>query len=118
MSQQEWTERDEDQLRTDRRREQEKTVRRVMEEAQKRLDKAEENYNCTGSASAARTVRKYEDLVMVCEMALDSMSRECGRCALHRRNGAGIVKQLRERRQLGEQMPIEEAITFVEAVAY
>lgn len=114
----EWTEQDEDKFRADRRSEKAAVIRRVMADAQKRLEKAEENYQSTGSASASRTVQKYEEIVMVCEMALESLEQECYRCALHRRNGAHITEELRKRAQTGSQMPIDEAISFIESVAY
>lgn len=114
----EWTEQDEDKFRADRRSEKTAVIRRVMADAQKRLEKANENYQCVGSASAARTVRKYEEIVMVCEMALESLEQECGRCALHRRNGSHITEELRKRAQHDTHMPIDEAISFIESVAY
>lgn len=118
MQVQEWTEEDEDRLLSDRKNWQHEKIKKIKTDAQKRYDAQYENYQCTGSPSAERAMRKWEDLLDVCRMAEESLKNECVRCDLRWKNGKSITDKLKEREQLGEEtMKISEAIDLILCVA-
>lgn len=51
-----------------------------LERIRKKLAEAESNYQCTGSASTYRTIRKYEALEDVYMLALGALNGNCRRC--------------------------------------
>ena len=51
-----------------------------LERIRKKLAEAESYYQCTGSASTYRTVRKYEALEDVYMLALGALNGNCRRC--------------------------------------
>lgn len=91
-------------------------VTKIMAEAQKKYDKYWHEYQCTGSPSQERTARKYENLVMCCELALKELDKGCDNCLRRYRNGKAMVEKLRQRRDVGHEtaISIDEVITLVE----
>ena len=51
-----------------------------LERIRKKLAEAESNYQCTGSASTYRTIRKYEALEDAYFLALGALNGNCRRC--------------------------------------
>lgn len=114
----EWTEEDEDRYRASERERKTALVNRIMNDAQKRYDQAEENYQSAGSLSSYRSMEKWRDLIEVCQMALESMSQSCFRCEQRYKNGKSIAEMLRQRKACGtETISIDEAIEQVRNAA-
>lgn len=112
----EWTEEDQLRMESEMKSENERTVRRILADAEKKLANAEANHNAVGSASTERTMRKWEDMVRVCEMALESISQTCRRCESRRTNAKHLVNQLKE--QGRETVPVSEVIDWLLMLAY
>lgn len=114
----EWTEEDEDRLRTSERERKSALITKIMNDAQKRYDQAEENYQALGYPSSYRSMEKWRDLIEVCQMALESMSQSCFRCEQRYKNGKSIAEMLRQRKACGtETISIDEAIEQVRNAA-
>lgn len=114
----EWTEEDEDRLRTSERERKSALITKIMNDAQKRYDQAEENYQALGYPSSYRSMEKWRDLIEVCRMALESMSQSCFRCEQRYKNGKSISEMLRQRKACGvESISIDEAIEQVRNAA-
>ena len=114
----EWTEADEDRYRASERERTTALVNRIMNDAQKRYDQAEENYQSAGNPSSLRSMEKWRDLIEVCRMALERMSQSCFRCEQRYKNGKSIAEMLRQRKACGtETISIDEAIEQVRNAA-
>lgn len=115
---QEWTEEDQDKLIADRRNWTLAMIKKVRDDAQKRYDTQYENYQSTGTPAAERAMRKWEDLIDICQIAHDSLSQECVRCDLRWKNGKAIADHLSNRKLVGENtISIDEAIGLILDVA-
>lgn len=114
----EWTEADEDRLRTSERKRKTALINKIMNDAQKRYDQAEESYQALGYPSSYRSMEKWRDLIEVCRMALESMAQSCWRCEQRYQNGKAIAEMLKERQACGmESISIDEAISLVRDAA-
>lgn len=110
---------DDEQIRKEQNDQKRALVHKIMKEAQAKYDRYWNDYQTCGGASQLRTARKYEDLVICCELALKELDEGCENCLRRARNGREMAKQLRQRRDdLGETMiSIDEAISLVETVS-
>lgn len=90
-------------------------VMRIMENAQAKYDKYYNDYQITGGASQLRTARKYEDIVKICGMALESLNQSCDRCLRRYRNGQSMVARLKESGV--ETISAQEAVDLIETAA-
>jgi hypothetical protein len=73
------------------------------------------DYQITGGASQLRTARKYEDIVKICGMALESLNQSCDRCLRRYRNGQSMVARLKESGV--ETISAQEAVDLIETAA-
>lgn len=106
---------DEEKFADERREHKRKLIMRVMTDAQKKYEKYFGEYQSIGGASQLRTARKYEDLVAICGMALESLNQSCDRCLRRYRNGKSIVDRLK---QTGvETISTKEAIEMIETAS-
>lgn len=106
---------DEEKFEDERREHKRKLIMRTMEGAQAKYEKYYNDYQNVGGASQLRTARKYEDLVTICSMALESLNKGCDRCLRRYRNGKSMVEHLK---QSGvETIPTQEAISLIETAA-
>ena len=93
-------------------------VRKILEEADKKYQKYDYEYQYSGSSSTLRTAQKYEDIVKVCELALIGLDDECNACRRRYHNGQEIIKMLHQLQEHGEEtISIEKAVTYIEAVS-
>ncbi len=90
-------------------------VMRVMADAEAKYEKYYNDYQVLGGASQLRTARKYEDLVKICGMALESLNQGCERCLRRYRNGQSMVARLKESGV--ENVSAKEAIDLIETAA-
>lgn len=67
-----------------------------LERIRKKLAEAEYNYQCTGSSSTMRTVRKYETLEDVYQLALESLTGNCRRCASTERHVRALLSKYKD----------------------
>lgn len=114
----EWTEADEDRLRSSERERKTALINKIMNDAQKRYNQAEENYQSAGNPSSLRSMEKWHDLIEVCRMAHESMAQSCYRCEQRYKNGKAIAEMLQQRKACGvESIGIDEAIEQVRNAA-
>ena len=114
----EWTEQDEDRLRAEERKQKYALIDKIMQDAQKKYDQNEANYQYFGAAAAYRAMNKWGDLLTVCKLALSGLEQSCSRCKLRYDNGKSSVKQLKERKALGmDTITIDEAIELISTVS-
>lgn len=93
-------------------------VRKMLDEYDKKYQKYDREYQFSGSPSTLRTAQKYEDVVKVCELALEGLDDECHACRRRYHNGQEVIKNLRQMQEHGEEMiKIEDAITYIEVVS-
>lgn len=106
---------DEEKFEDERRAHKRNMINKVMADAQDKYDKYFNAYQNVGGGSQLRTARKYEDIVSICSMALESLNQGCERCMRRYRNGKAIVEKLKTS---GEQtISVKEAIGLIETVA-
>ena len=114
----EWIEEDEDRYCVSERARKTVLVNRIMNDAQKHYDQAEENYQALGFPSSLRSMKKWRDLIEVCQMALESMSQSCFRCEQRYKTGKAIIGRLKDRKAGGiDDIDIVEAIGLIADVA-
>lgn len=94
-------------------------VQKVMNEAQQKYEKYFHEYQVTGSPSKIRTARKYDDMVTICEIALQELDKGCENCLRRYRNGKEMVENLRNRRDHNGELSIniDDVIKLVEAAS-
>lgn len=90
-------------------------VMRVKADAEAKYEKYFNDYQVIGGASQLRTARKYEDLVRICEMALESLNQGCERCLRRYRNGQSMAARLKESGV--KSVSVEEAVDLIETAA-
>lgn len=90
-------------------------IMRVMADAEAKYEKYYNDYQVVGGASQLRTARKYEDLMKICSMALESLNQSCDRCLRRYRNGQSMVARLKESGV--ESISTKEAIDLIETAA-
>ena len=90
-------------------------IMRVMADAEAKYQKYYNDYQVIGGASQPRTARKYEDLMKICGMALESLNQSCERCLRRYRNGQSMVARLKESGV--ESISTKEAIDLIETAA-
>lgn len=106
---------DEEKFEDERRAQKRQLIMKVMTDAQEKYEKYFNEYQNVGSASKLRTARKYEDLVAICSMALESLNQSCERCLRRYRNGKSIADRLK---QTGvETISTKEAIEMIETAS-
>ena len=110
---------DDEQIRKERNDQNRALVHKIMKEAQAKYDRYWNDYQTCGGASQLRTARKYEDLVICCELALRELDEGCENCLRRYRNGKAMADQLRQRRDVGGEttISIDEAIALVETAS-
>lgn len=110
---------EEEQIRKERNNQKRALVSKIMNEAQAKYERYWNDYQNCGGASQLRTARKYEDLVICCELALRELDEGCENCLRRARNGRAMADQLRQRRDAGGEtmISIDEAISLVENVS-
>lgn len=110
---------DDEQIRKERNDQKRALVHKIMNEAQAKYERYWNDYQICGGASQLRTARKYEDLVICCELALRELDEGCENCLRRARNGRTMADQLRKRRDEGGEtmISINEAINLVETVS-
>lgn len=93
-------------------------VCRLKAEAEKKYDKYWYEFQVSGSTSSEKTAKKYEDLITVCDLALQGFEIQCSRCRTRRHNGVEIIKNLQQLQERGEKtISISEAINYIDAVS-
>lgn len=110
---------DDEQIRKERNDQNRALVHKIMNEAQAKYERNWNDYQTCGGASQLRTARKYEALVICCELALRELDEGCEKCLRRARHGRAMADQLRQRRDAGSEtmISIDEAITLVEIVS-
>lgn len=96
-----WTEEDEIRYESENKERKRKIILKKLRESQDRYDEAERNYQNTGSSSTMRTMHRHEDMIMICELALQALDNICGRCENRRRNAGYAVNKYREAKATG-----------------
>lgn len=106
---------DEEKIEVERKEHNRALIMRIMADAEAKYEKYYNNYQVVGGASQLRTARKYEDLVKICGMALESLNQSCERCLRRYRNGQSMVARLKESGV--ESISTKEAIDLIETAA-
>lgn len=94
-----WIEDDKIKCETERKEQKRIIIQKKLDEVRRRYDEAERNYQVTGSASTMRTMYRNEDMMMICELALQALDNVCGRCEMHRRNAANIANKYKKAKE-------------------
>ena len=108
-----WTEDDEIRYVAERREQKRKIIQKMLDEAQRRYDEAERNYQDTGSASTMRTMHRNEDMMMICNLALQALDNVCGRCENRRRIARCTANKYKEAKESGNN----DALNFENIIA-
>lgn len=88
-----WTEDDQVRYEAESKERKKQIILKKLEEAQARYDEAERNYQDTGSSSTMRTMHRHEEMIMICELALQALNSVCGKCERQRKKiGSAIDK--------------------------
>lgn len=109
----EWTEEDEERYQLDREKWQLERIRKIRDKAEKRYNELEANYNDTGSSSTYRSMKYYEDLLNICDMARKSVEGVCSRCESHRRAADVFIKKYQE----AKASDLTDILTFDNVIA-
>ena len=96
-----WTEDDEIKYESENKKRKRTVILKKLEEAQRRYDEAERNYQDTGSSSAMRTMHRNEDIMMICRLALQALDNVCRKCESRRRNAKYAVNKYKEAKESG-----------------
>lgn len=92
-------------------------IEKLRDEEQKKSDQYYHDYQITGSSSTRRTHQKHAQLVDVCNLALEGMSKSCWRCENRWENIRHIIEELKNRKQFDNSlMSIEEVIGLIESL--
>lgn len=94
-----WTEEDKIRYESENKERKRKIILKKLRESQDRYDEAERNYQDTGSASTMRTMHRHEDMIMICELAIQALDNTCGNCERHRRNAGYTVNKYKEAKE-------------------
>lgn len=97
-----WAEEDSIRYETEEKERKRNIVLKKFKEAQKKYDEAERNYQDTGSASTMRTMYRHEDMMMICELALQALDNVCEKCESHRRKARYAVDKYKTAKKLGD----------------
>ncbi len=108
----EWTEDDELRYERERKSSKEKEILKMRDDAQKKFNEHEYNYQYTGSGSTYRTMIKYENIIEVCNLALKALNNECRHCESHRRTVDSRIKKYEEAKKAG----LNEVLDFDEII--
>ena len=93
-------------------------VQKIKDDAEKKYDKYWYEYQVSGTPSKEKTALKYEDLIKVCNMALEGLDDGCYRCMLRSKNGKEIIRSLKDLLSVGETtIDINTAIDYIEVVS-
>ena len=89
-------------------------ILKLQEDTCRKYEKYWQQYQEVGNSSSKRTADKYEQLAEICGLALQALSETCDLCSRRHRNGIHAIKNLHERKTLGEtSIPIEEAADMI-----
>lgn len=91
----------------------EKEILKMRDDAQKKYDEHEYNYQFTGSGSTYRTMRRYENIIEVCNLALQALNNECPHCESHKRT----VKSCMEKYRNAKEFNMADVLTFDNVIA-
>lgn len=108
-----WTEDDQIRYESEIKERKRNLILKKLKEAQQRYDEAERNYQDTGSASTMRTMHRHEDMIMICELALQALDNVCGKCENRRRNAGYTVNKYKEAKESGNN----DALNFDSIIA-
>lgn len=70
-------------------------VLKKLEEAQKKYDEADRNYQVTGMSCCTRTMNRWKDMMMICELALQALDNVCGKCEQQREKIGNAIDKYR-----------------------
>lgn len=90
-----WTEDDQIRYEAESKERKRKIILKKLEEAQRRYDEADRNYQDTGSSSCMRTMHRWKDMIMICELALQALNSVCGKCERQRKKIGNAIDKYR-----------------------
>ncbi len=108
-----WTEDDQIKYESEIKERKRKIILKKLKEAQQRYDEAERNYQDTGSASTMRTMHRHEDMIMICELAIQALDNVCGKCESRKRTAGCAVNKYKEAKKSGNN----DALNFDNIIA-
>ena len=76
----------------------------IRDKFQARYNVAEENYNSAGDGRSYSAMLRNEQLIDICELALQSLREGCPHCARKERNAAANRIKLRQMRENGIEL--------------
>ena len=86
-------------------------IKAVRDKFQRRYNTAEENYNSAGDGRSYSAMIRNEQLIDICNLALQSLEDGCAQCARKERNAAENRRRLRAMNC--DSIPLETAINFL-----
>ncbi len=108
-----WTEDDQIKYESEIKERKRKIILKKLKEAQQRYDEAERNYQDTGSASTMRTMHRHEDMIMICELAIQALDNVCGKCESRKRTAGCAVSKYKVAKMSGNN----DALNFDNIIA-
>ena len=90
-----WTEEDQIRYEAGNKERKRQIVLKKLEEAQKKYDEADRNYQVTGMSSCMRTMNRWKDIMMICELALQALNSVCGKCERQREKIGNAIDKYR-----------------------
>lgn len=90
-----WTEEDQIRYEAESKERKRKIILKKLEEAQRRYDEADRNYQDTGSSSCMRTMNRHNDMIMICGLALQALDSICGKCERQRKKIGDAIDKYR-----------------------
>lgn len=70
-------------------------IMKKLEEAQRRYDEADRNYQDTGMSCCTRTMHRWEDMIMIFGLALQALDNVCGKCERQRKKIGNAIDKYR-----------------------
>lgn len=93
-------------------------VEKIRNDAQKRYDKAEHDYQSTGSSSTYRTINKHYDIVKTCDLALEALDGKCHFCKNRNRRLEDAISRYKKLKETDSTIDIEKVIKDLINIRY
>ena len=92
-------------------------VRDLLEKTEKKLEKAEYDYQNSGGYGSRATITRYDKEVRLCRLALRGLEQSCYRCDLRWRNIWSFVSLLEAEKKEGfDKIDIDRAIDLIKSL--
>jgi hypothetical protein len=104
-------------LRADDRERDLKWVRERLAQAEKKLDRAEQEWQNSGGYGSRSQMTRLENEVRLCRLALRGLETGCHRCDMRWKNISSLVDTLEAEKRAGfDKMDIDRAIDLIKAM--